>query len=251
MNQKQFDLVMDYIDENIQSDTETIKRGIIDLIGINSNSFGQFFSVLTGDTLGAYIRSRRLYYAASELQCNTEKSIIDIALDYGYSDQSAFTRAFSTKFGFPPSNLRQKNKYHFLYNDKYKYDDFGSASQHSRSNFIIRQIERTGCLHGPNLDFLHAIDEGCKEFGFDVDTGYAIADLAERLELPPYYFMRVCFEAIIDIQSNSEYIPSNYMAAIDLGIRSDEDLEKICEYYACQYYELNSYMVKEFYASHS
>lgn len=67
MKQNKFDLVMDYIDENIQKDTETIKRGIINLIGINSNSFGQYFTVLTGDTLGSYIRSRRLYYAAKAL----------------------------------------------------------------------------------------------------------------------------------------------------------------------------------------
>ena len=111
MKQNKFDLVMDYIDENIRKDTETIKHGIINLIGINSNSFGQYFTVLTGDTLGGYIRSRRLYYAAKELKGYPQKAICDIALDYGYSDQSSFTRAFTTKYGFSPSELRKDNIY--------------------------------------------------------------------------------------------------------------------------------------------
>ena len=78
MKQNKFDLVMDYIDENIKKDTEEIKRGILNLIGINSTTFGKYFAVLTEDTLGSYIRSRRLYYAAKELQSDRNKSICDI-----------------------------------------------------------------------------------------------------------------------------------------------------------------------------
>lgn len=250
MEQSKFDLVMDYIDENVQSDTETIKRGIINLIGINSHSFGQYFSVLTGDTLGAYIRSRRLYYAATELQSNSGKPIIDIAMDYGYSDQSAFTRAFSTKYGFPPSDLRQKNIYHFLKNDKYRYEDFDSRTTTSRSSFVWRQFERTGYLNGLNLDFIDSVEEGRKEFGFDIDTSYSIADLAERLDVPVFNLMEACFHLVAETKSEPAYISNRVMAAIDLGIRSENDLQKICEHYSCKYYELNTFMVKEYYNSH-
>lgn len=251
MKQSKFDLVMDYIDENINRDTETIKRGIIDLIGINSNTFGHFFSVLTGDKLGSYIRNRRLYYAAMELQNNSEKTIFDIALDYGYSDQSAFTRAFTTKYGFPPSDLRQKNVFYFLKNDKYRYEDFDTQKINSRSNYIWRQFERTGYLDGLNLDFIENVEESRKKFGFDVDTGYAIADLAERLDVPVFALMEACFNLVEETKSEPDYFSNRIMAAIDLGIRSDSDLQKMCDYYSCEYYELNSFLVKEYYKTHS
>jgi AraC-like DNA-binding protein len=245
MKQNKFDLVMDYIDENIKKDTEEIKRGILNLIGINSTTFGKYFTVLTEDTLGSYIRSRRLYYAAKELQSAPEKSICDIALDYGYSEQSAFTRAFTTKFGFSPGDLRQKNVYHFIANDKYLYEDFNPQAPESRSDHIWREFERTGWMGGDDLAFIESVEAGQREFGFDIDTSYTIADLAERLDVPVFALMRACFNLIAEVQSDPHYIPKKAMAAMSLGLHCEEDLDEICEYYACEYYELNSHMVCE------
>ena len=250
MKQNKFDLVMDYIDENIKKDTEEIKRGILNLIGINSTTFGKYFTVLTEDTLGSYIRSRRLYYAAKELQSAPEKSICDIALDYGYSEQSAFTRAFTTKFGFSPGDLRQKNVYHFIENDKYMYEDFNPQVPESRSDHIWRQFERTGMIGGEDLAFIESVEAGQKEFGFDIDTSYTIADLAERLDVPVFALMRACFNLVADIQSDPDYVPLQVLTAMRLGLRSEEDLEEICEHYACKYYELNSFMVREYLRTH-
>lgn len=247
MKQNKFDLVMDYIDENIQKDTETIKRGIINLIGINSNSFGQYFTVLTGDTLGSYIRSRRLYYAAKALQSETSKSICEIAGDYGYSEQSSFTRAFTTKFGLSPSDLRQQNVFYFLENDKYFYEDFNPQATKSRSDHIWRQFERSGMIGGDDLAFIESVEAGQKEFGFDIDTSYAIADLSEQLDVPICALMRACADLVSEIHSDPNYLANDELAAIHLGIRSYEDLQKMCEHYACKYYELNSFMVEQYY----
>ena len=250
MKQNKFDLVMDYIDENIQQDTETIKSGIINLIGINSNTFGHYFNVLTGDTLGGYIRNRRLYYAASALQLELEKSICEIALEYGYSEQSAFTRAITSRYGMSPSEFRQKNVIHFIENEKYHFSDFRTPEEETRSDYIWKLVERTGCLSGPNLTFIDDIDKGREEFGFDVDTSYAIADLSERLEVPVYTLMRTCFDLVAELKSEPDYLTNAQFAALQMGIHSDEDLEKICEHYSCKYYELNRYMVVQYYKSH-
>ena len=59
-----FDKVMDYIDENIKSDTKTIVEGISKLIGYNGNYFKYFFILLTKNELNKYILNRRLYFAA-------------------------------------------------------------------------------------------------------------------------------------------------------------------------------------------
>lgn len=250
MKQSKFDLVMDYIDENIKSDTETIKRGIINFIGINSNTFGQFFTVLTGDTLGSYIRNRRLYFAAMDLLRQPKMTISDIALEYGYSDQSAFTRAVSGKYKMSPNEIRTSWEVD-IQNEKYLYSDFNPNTSNTRSDHIWREFERTGFLSGGDLDFIDSVEAGHQEFGFDIDTCYAIADLSERLEVPVYALMSACFDVVVDVKSDPLYLSNKEMVAIDLGIRSHEELIKICEHYACQYYELNRYMVEEYYNSHS
>ena len=81
MKQHKFDIIMDYIDENIKSDTETIKKGIYNLYGITSKSFGEVLKFFTGDTLGLYIHKRKLYYAAIDLQVEKEKEIMDILIN--------------------------------------------------------------------------------------------------------------------------------------------------------------------------
>lgn len=247
MKQSKFDIVMDYIDEKIKNDAETIKRGIINLIGINSNTFGQFFTVLTGDTLGSYIRNRRLYFAAMDLLRQPKMTISDIALEYGYSDQSAFTRAVSGKYKMSPNEIRTSWGVD-IPNEKYLYSDFDPNPLDSRSDHMWKAFERTGFLSGGDLDFIDSVEAGHKEFGFDINTCYLIADLAERLEIPVTALMSSCFDVVTEVKSAPAYISNKEMAAIDLGICSHEELDKICEHYACQYYELNSFMVKEYYS---
>lgn len=251
MIQKKFDLVMDYIDENIQKDNETIKSGIQNLIGINSFSFGHFFSYLTGgDNLNRYIKSRRAYHAIMELKKDSSKTILEIALDYGYSDHSSFTRAITQHYGIPPSELRRNTRSYIIQNSKYHYEDFEENNTDSRSSRIWKEFERTGCIINSNIEFLESIDHGHKEYGFDIDTCYAIADLSERLDITVSALMNACFDLVVEFQSDPYAIANDELVAIDLGIRSYQDLEKICEYYSCQYYELTSHMVDDYYSSH-
>lgn len=62
------------------------------------------FSLLTGMTLGEYIRMRRLTLAAGDLQRGMK--VIDTAVKYGYDSPDSFARAFSRFHGLPPSEAR-------------------------------------------------------------------------------------------------------------------------------------------------
>ena len=68
--------------------------------------FQRMFSMLTGCTLGDYIRMRRLSLAADELIC-TDHKIIDIALNWGYDTPESFSRAFTRFHGVTPSEARR------------------------------------------------------------------------------------------------------------------------------------------------
>ncbi|NJM40401.1 MAG: helix-turn-helix domain-containing protein [Anaerolineae bacterium] len=59
-----------------------------------------------GESLGSYIRHRRLVKARQALVA-TRKPILDIALDHAFDSQEAFTRAFQRVFGLPPGLYRR------------------------------------------------------------------------------------------------------------------------------------------------
>lgn len=67
--------------------------------------FQRLFKALAGDTLGGYIRGRRLTEAA-RLLTNTELDIIDIAFSVGFGSHEAFTRSFKAYFGQGPQDFR-------------------------------------------------------------------------------------------------------------------------------------------------
>jgi AraC family transcriptional regulator len=69
--------------------------------------FVRLFKALTGDTPGSYLRRRRLAEAAGEL-VRSRKRIIEIAIDYQFQSQEAFTRAFKDCWGITPSAFRKR-----------------------------------------------------------------------------------------------------------------------------------------------
>ncbi len=64
------------------------------------------FSLMTGVGVGEYLRNRRLYEAALDLQ-KTGERVIDIALKYGYETPESFARAFARFHGATPTRVRE------------------------------------------------------------------------------------------------------------------------------------------------
>lgn len=59
-------------------------------------------------TIGAYLRSRRLYLAALDVLAGNDR-IIDLAYKYGYETPESFTKAFSRFHGAAPMQLKKKS----------------------------------------------------------------------------------------------------------------------------------------------
>ena len=73
--------------------------------GISIFHLQRGFRIITGFSLGEYVRNRRLYCAALEI-ATTERSILDIALDFQYETAESFTKAFCRFHGSTPSQVR-------------------------------------------------------------------------------------------------------------------------------------------------
>ncbi|MEQ5205003.1 helix-turn-helix domain-containing protein, partial [Providencia rettgeri] len=71
----------------------------------------KIFKEVTGISLGKYIRQRRLAGAVNLLR-NSNQSIFDIALDFGFGSQSHFTYMFRKEYGITPFDFRQNDQIH-------------------------------------------------------------------------------------------------------------------------------------------
>ena len=243
MNKNKFDLIMDYIDANINLKPDEIKKGMFAETNVNSKSFSQCLLTLADITLHHYIICRKLYFASEELYNNPDANIVDVALEY-YSDQSSLTRVMKAYYNCTPGEIKAGLKR--IPDEKLKLDDFSEKRNESRIEQIFQMIEDHGMIGGYNLECLEAVERATTEYGFDVDTVYAIANLAEHLEMPIPMLIEACAEIYRDYQmdvQSGNILPLEVDLAVDCGISSDEELKEICGFYNCTVYDLDSFMV--------
>jgi AraC family transcriptional regulator len=68
--------------------------------------FHRLFSAWMGETLGDYLRRRRVEIAATRLVAQPRVRVLQIALSVGFGSAEAFARAFKTRFGCSPTLWR-------------------------------------------------------------------------------------------------------------------------------------------------
>ena len=65
--------------------------------GVSKYYLHRMFKSLTGESIIDYFQSRKLTESIKEL-VNTNKRIIDIAMDYGFDYEQSYIRAFRKRF---------------------------------------------------------------------------------------------------------------------------------------------------------
>lgn len=93
-----------YIEENLNNDIDISDMAA--KVYISPFYLQKGFAIMTGYSIGEYIRNRRLYEAA-QLVAHSDEKIIDIALKFGYETPESFTKAFSRFHGATPSSVRR------------------------------------------------------------------------------------------------------------------------------------------------
>lgn len=105
---------MDYI-QGMQSAIDFMENHLLEPLDIEKISkeagysafhFMRMFNILTGITVGEYIRNRKLTLAGKELALSDAK-VVDIAFKYGYETHESFTKAFKRFHGISPSAARE------------------------------------------------------------------------------------------------------------------------------------------------
>lgn len=104
---KQIQIIVDEIDQcikNRNSEAVTL-RFLSRRLGYSEYHTTRKFKVISGMQFRDYLRSRKLAFALKEVR-DSDKSLLDIAFDYGFSSHEAFTRAFKAAYGVAPSEYR-------------------------------------------------------------------------------------------------------------------------------------------------
>lgn len=107
--QKYVQQIVDEIDSCIRqkSDETLTLEYLAQKLGYSEFYISRKFREISGMQFRDYLRYRRLAFALKEVR-DTDRSLLDIALNYGFSSNEAFTRAFKEAYGITPSEYRQK-----------------------------------------------------------------------------------------------------------------------------------------------
>ncbi|BDF04650.1 helix-turn-helix transcriptional regulator [[Clostridium] hylemonae] len=109
--QKQIQMIVDEIDSCIKNynGEDLTLRFLSRRLGYSEFYTTRKFKEILGIQFRDYLRLRKLAFALKEIR-DSEKSILDIAFDYGFSSHEAFTRAFKGTYGVTPSEYRKNPK---------------------------------------------------------------------------------------------------------------------------------------------
>ncbi|MCL2774709.1 MAG: AraC family transcriptional regulator [Oscillospiraceae bacterium] len=99
---------IDYIENNLTEKIDYNKAARISCCSLNK--FQRLFLFVTDINVSEYVRRRRMTLAAEELM-KSDIKIIDLALKYSYESPEAFTRAYQSFHGYPPSVTRKFGVY--------------------------------------------------------------------------------------------------------------------------------------------
>lgn len=153
-----------YVEKNINN---KISLDDISLYaGISKYHLHRMFKSLTGETIMEYVQSRKLTLSIDEI-VNTNRRIIDVALDYGFEYEQSYIRAFKKKFGYTPLKVRNDDV-SIVTKEKINIDDIMSVNNSitykpffvfkqkfniigNKHKIITKSGDKTANLHGQDF----------------------------------------------------------------------------------------------------
>lgn len=230
-------VALDYIDEHIEWKPNEIIWGLSKQTGFNSKFYKNCFDAVLDESLFLYIKMRKIFFICKRIKENPTYPLSHLALDFGYSAESAMSRDFRNIVDFAPKQVLKEDK----------------SVPDNRMNVSVSRIETAlkkeetilnkEALREEFLEIPYDFIEMHNDFGFSMDTCNVIADLAERLGIPPYQFANSCFDQMVSFQSDSDYVRPEIEKCIDIELSSEKELKDICDFFDCKYFEVDSRMV--------
>lgn len=139
---------IDYMEAHLLMDIGADE--VAEAVHISPFYFQKGFKIVTGYSIGEYIRNRRLYLAALDVLEGEEK-VIDLSYKYGYDTPESFTKAFSRFHGLSPVQLK---------------------AQHSRMKVFLPLVIEVSIKGGNKMEFTIEKMEPMKMIGFEKNFSF-------------------------------------------------------------------------------
>ena len=143
--------VIDHIRAHL--DEPLTLEGLARLAAFSPCHFGRVFKAMTGETLFEFVHRARIEGAARALLARPGQSVLEIALDHGFSSAAAFARAFRERFDMSATEWR--------------------AAHHRNSGTEVRNARKAGPRAGSHTSRKRAVEEPAMSI--------------RVTELPPYH----------------------------------------------------------------
>ena len=133
--------VQDYIEKHLE---EELSIGqLAKIAAFSTFHFQRIYRQITGESLYSYIKRLRLEKAAFLLLSNNKRSIQDIALSLGFSNQASFAKAFKERCGMSASQFRSLNE---------------SGSMQMPNNMNKKDISMNGKVYDEKIRYTRPIE---------------------------------------------------------------------------------------------
>ncbi|MEV7617654.1 AraC family transcriptional regulator [Streptomyces sp. NPDC089799] len=101
---ERLNLALDHLEARLDGEADMAE--VARISGVSEYHFRRLFSALAGMPLPVYVRRRRMTLAAAEVLAG-ERTLLDVAVRYGYGSGEAFARAFRSVHGIGPGEARR------------------------------------------------------------------------------------------------------------------------------------------------
>lgn len=101
---EQIQQTLDYLEDHLNEEVSI--ESLAKMAALSPFYYQKLFRRLVKKPVAEYVKLRRMAKATEEL-LDTNKRILDVALDLGFSSHEHFTRAFQDTFGITPSEFRK------------------------------------------------------------------------------------------------------------------------------------------------
>jgi AraC family transcriptional regulator len=146
--------VQDYIEEHLEE--EFSLPGLAQVAHFSPYHFHRIFGSLTGETLFEYIQRVRLEKAAYFLIANPNKTVTQVALSCGFSNQASFAKAFKKYWEVSATQFRQE---HGPYKSKhYKIKSKIGKVSHESTCYNNTVIKKQCYLKEPFKDLAFSVE---------------------------------------------------------------------------------------------
>jgi AraC family transcriptional regulator len=138
--QRRINIVTEHMNNNLTEPLDIEK--LAKIAGFSPYHFHRIFTAIMGESIICYLRRIRLEKAAVLLNTKKNLSILDIALECGFSGAAVFDRRFKSYFGQSPSEFKAAG---FFNNKTHSVKGF-TTSLKNCPDICIKDIEGTYVL---------------------------------------------------------------------------------------------------------